>query len=114
MDDVVAVIAAVGAVAQQEAPLVEHPVVVDGAHHRRAARCVQRAAATGHRDDVDLVTGDGLGLGEIVHVHLDATEPGKVGVGDVENPHPHRPALMWPALSWAALVRPACERIEMT
>src|SRR5436305_852674 len=48
--------------------------------------------ATGHRDDVDVVAGLCLRPGQVVHMHLDAAESGKVGVGDVENPHSHRPA----------------------
>src|SRR5436305_1971266 len=48
--------------------------------------------ATGHRDDVDVVAGLRLRPGQVVHVHLDAAESGKVGVGEVENPHSHRPA----------------------
>src|SRR5438270_13900109 len=92
MHDVVAAVDAVLAVTEQEPRLRRRAGPVARADHHRAARRVERPTAAGHGDDVDVVAGLRLRTREVVHVHLDAAESGKVCVGDVENPHSHRPA----------------------
>ena len=87
MDHVIALVDTVRAVTKDEARLAEQARSVLRTDDSDAGGGIDRTFAGGHGEDVDLVSGGGLRPGQIMDVHLDATESGKVSVGDVENPH---------------------------
>ena len=65
-----------------------------GAVHHDAVEGLRAAAqlrARGRRDHVDVVAGRGLPYGERTDLRLDATEPRRVAVTDMDDPHDPRP-----------------------
>ncbi len=55
-------------------------------------RVVRPAGPLGRREHRHVVPGLLLAQGQVVHLHLDATEAGQEDVRDVRDPHPRPPA----------------------